>query len=105
MDVPFRMYVKQGCPACKEAIDFMTRAQLPCEWIDIGNDPVLNSGVAARGNKIPILVCFDKLRLIKGFEPTLYMQVITEYFARKQQGFEEVEAVPDESVPANGDQP
>ena len=104
MDAPFRMYVKDGCPACKEAIDFMTKLRVPCEWIDIGNDPVLNSGVMARGGKVPILVSFSttKRKLVKGFEPETYMELVTDYFTRKDGDFEEVEVKQPQQEPVDG---
>lgn len=70
----FRLYSKNGCPYCESAVNWFKEHNVFSEVVNIGNDPILNAGVKANGDSLPMLVCFESMKIVKGFQPDEYQR-------------------------------
>ena len=79
----FRLYTTSGCPVCKQATEFINSNKLPCEFIEVGFDPVVQKGLAALFNdkpiQLPLLICFFSQELLVGFTEADYTRVMDSY--------------------------
>ena len=82
--VQFRIYVRDGCPACQMAHEWF-KDKLPAELIVVGNDPVLNAGVEKFGG-VPVLISFLTNEYIVGFQPKEYERLRTVFIERSSPG-------------------
>ena len=79
---PFRIYIKQGCSFCEQAVEWLKRTNIAISIVEIGNDPVLNAGVNSFGSGVPILVSFVTNEVIKGFKVEEYERLVNVFLER-----------------------
>ena len=79
----FRIYVKEGCPHCHAAMQwFKEHPNVPSDFVAAGNDPVLNAGLKAWGDEVPLVVCFATNKIIKGFRPEEFQRHVDIFLER-----------------------
>ncbi len=87
MNVPFRLYGQPGCPHCEKAAQFFVGAQVPAQFVVVGNDPIALEGIkkclGSETVSIPCLVSAVSAQpeIIVGFKEEDFSRVVEAYRA------------------------
>ena len=62
--LPFRVYHIQNCPSCQGLLNFLKEIDAPVEVIEIGGDPVIQTGIERIVGHfaVPVFVAFNDPR-------------------------------------------